>query len=76
MKFKLAILVFLFLMNQVTVAQVNSQKTSYTCVMHPDIHSPKPGECPKCGMALVKEKVKPIKKSSSKKTSRYKKGDF
>ncbi|MCF6140476.1 multicopper oxidase domain-containing protein [Flavobacterium sp. K77] len=63
MKFKLAIIVFLFLINHVAVAQVNSQKTSYTCVMHPEIQSPKPGECPKCGMALVKAKVKPIKKA-------------
>ncbi len=25
----------------------------YTCPMHPEIRSPKPGNCPKCGMALV-----------------------
>ena len=31
---------------------------SYTCPMHPEIHSPKPGNCPKCGMKLVKEKPK------------------
>ncbi len=61
------------MMNQVTVAQVNSQKTSYTCVMHPEIHSPKPGECLKCGMALVKEKVKPIKKAVVQKTVATKK---
>jgi Cu+-exporting ATPase len=24
----------------------------YTCPMHPEIRSPKPGACPKCGMAL------------------------
>ncbi|HKW39491.1 MAG TPA: copper-translocating P-type ATPase, partial [Burkholderiales bacterium] len=24
----------------------------YTCPMHPEIRSPKPGNCPKCGMAL------------------------
>jgi CopA family copper-resistance protein len=30
--------------------------TYYTCPMHPEIHSPKPGNCPKCGMKLVKEK--------------------
>jgi CopA family copper-resistance protein len=29
---------------------------SYTCPMHPEIHSPKPGNCPKCGMKLVREK--------------------
>lgn len=43
------------------------QQTFYTCVMHPEIHSPKPGKCPKCGMALVKEKAKPIKKAVVKK---------
>ncbi len=31
-------------------------KVIYTCVMHPEIHSTKPGNCPKCGMKLVKEK--------------------
>ncbi|RYG41434.1 MAG: copper oxidase, partial [Chitinophagaceae bacterium] len=35
-----------------------SQPTTYTCVMHPEIHSGKPGNCPKCGMKLVKEKPK------------------
>ena len=38
-----------------------TQQTFYTCVMHPKIHSPKPGKCPKCGMALVKEKAKVVK---------------
>lgn len=32
------------------------QPATYTCVMHPEIHSTKPGNCPKCGMKLVKEK--------------------
>jgi len=27
--------------------------TIYTCPMHPEVTSQKPGECPKCGMALV-----------------------
>jgi len=25
----------------------------YTCSMHPEVRSPEPGECPKCGMDLV-----------------------
>ena len=29
----------------------------YTCTMHPEIHSDKPGKCPKCGMELVKKEV-------------------
>ena len=31
---------------------------TYTCIMHPEIHSSKPGNCPKCGMKLVKEQPK------------------
>ncbi len=31
---------------------------SYTCPMHPEVHSNTPGKCPKCGMTLVKEKAK------------------
>ena len=34
------------------------QPVTYTCVMHPEIHSPKPGNCPKCGMKLIREKPK------------------
>ncbi len=34
------------------------QSTTYTCVMHPEIHSDKPGNCPKCGMKLIEEKPK------------------
>ena len=29
---------------------------SYTCPMHPEISSPKPGKCPKCGMKLIPRK--------------------
>jgi uncharacterized paraquat-inducible protein A len=36
------------------------QDTLYTCTMHPEVVSHKPGKCPKCGMDLV------IKKSASK----------
>jgi len=27
----------------------------YTCPMHPEVVSSTPGNCPKCGMALVKK---------------------
>ncbi|MEP7319607.1 MAG: multicopper oxidase domain-containing protein, partial [Panacibacter sp.] len=37
------------------------QPITYTCPMHLEIHSAKPGNCPKCGMKLVKEKPKPVK---------------
>ncbi|MES2330744.1 MAG: multicopper oxidase domain-containing protein [Bacteroidota bacterium] len=45
-----------------------AQQVTYTCPMHPEIHATKPGNCPKCGMKLVKEKLKvaaspPAKKS-------------
>jgi transcription initiation factor IIE alpha subunit len=29
----------------------------YTCTMHNEVMSDKPGKCPKCGMALVKQKM-------------------
>ncbi|TCK83658.1 multicopper oxidase domain-containing protein [Albibacterium bauzanense] len=32
-----------------------AQSLTYTCPMHPEIHAAKPGNCPKCGMKLVKE---------------------
>jgi hypothetical protein len=31
-------------------------KVQYTCTMHPEVVSDKPGSCPKCGMALVEKK--------------------
>jgi len=27
-------------------------KNSYTCPMHPEVRQARPGDCPKCGMAL------------------------
>jgi len=31
-------------------------KVQYTCPMHPEVISDKPGNCPKCGMTLVEKK--------------------
>jgi uncharacterized membrane protein len=33
------------------------QGTQYTCTMHPEVISDKPGKCPKCGMELVPKEV-------------------
>ena len=35
-------------------------KYVYTCTMHPEIITDKPGKCPNCGMTLVKKKVDKI----------------
>ncbi|WP_245977411.1 multicopper oxidase domain-containing protein [Albibacterium indicum] len=33
--------------------EVSKDQQSYTCTMHPEVISNKPGNCPKCGMKLV-----------------------
>lgn len=39
--------------------QAGTAKAVYTCPMHPEVTSDKPGNCPKCGMTLVlKEDIK------------------
>jgi Cu(I)/Ag(I) efflux system membrane fusion protein len=40
--------------NTAPVEQQHSNNSDYyTCTMHPEVHSDKPGDCPKCGMKLV-----------------------
>ena len=34
-------------------APAKPDATLYTCPMHPEVISDKPGKCPKCGMTLV-----------------------
>ncbi len=36
-------------------SQENMSSATYTCSMHPEVKSDKPGKCPKCGMELVKK---------------------
>ena len=39
-----------------TAPEVRDAAKKYTCPMHPDVTSDKPGKCPKCGMNLVPAK--------------------
>ncbi|MBA2248811.1 MAG: multicopper oxidase domain-containing protein [Chitinophagaceae bacterium] len=43
-----------------------TQKVIYTCVMHPEVKMDKPGNCPKCGMKLIKKTVNISKQKSDK----------
>ena len=49
--------------DQKTKIPVKKSKTTayYTCPMHPEITSSKPGKCPKCGMALNLSKKEQMK---------------
>lgn len=38
-----------------TPPTTTESKVTYTCPMHPEVTSDKPGKCPKCGMDLVKK---------------------
>ncbi|PKP10330.1 MAG: hypothetical protein CVU08_13760 [Bacteroidetes bacterium HGW-Bacteroidetes-3] len=42
---------------QTKVKQTQTEKAAYTCPMHADVKSDKPGACPKCGMELTKMEV-------------------
>jgi CopA family copper-resistance protein len=44
-------------------ARQKQSSTTYTCPMHPEIHSSKQGNCPKCGMKLVAEKQSKVKQA-------------
>lgn len=79
MKKKITILVFLLLTYSIVSAQemkgmdMNKkeirqqvQPVTYTCPMHPEIHTNSPGNCPECGMKLMKEKQKQVEKIKDK----------
>ena len=36
--------------------QSSNKAVQYTCGMHPEVVTDKPGKCPKCGMDLVEKK--------------------
>jgi hypothetical protein len=38
-------------------ATITDTSTIYTCKMHQEVISNHTGECPKCGMTLVKQKI-------------------
>ena len=68
---KLIVLFFLLTGFTLSYAQTSKPKTSgsksdstakyiYTCTMHPEVMTDKPGKCPKCGMTLMKKKVNHI----------------
>jgi hypothetical protein len=40
------------------VAEAAEQAPRYTCPMHPEVDSDKPGLCPHCGMKLEEKKTK------------------
>lgn len=44
--------------NKVKTEQL-AENEVYTCKMHNQVMSDHPGECPKCGMKLVKQKMSP-----------------
>jgi FtsP/CotA-like multicopper oxidase with cupredoxin domain len=56
------LLLFLFVLSVLSFANAKvlkqSQPVAYTCPMHPEVVSDKPGNCPKCGMKLVMQSTK------------------
>ncbi len=46
--------------NQVNQQNTSSTKDLYTCSMHPQILEDHPGDCPICGMKLIKKNATPV----------------
>ena len=61
MKFAFLLLIALLAVPELSV--VRAQTARYSCPMHPDVVSTKPGKCRKCGMTLVKQNAKPKTKT-------------
>ena len=43
------------LYSAISGSKENTGAVTYTCLMHSEVTSGKPGKCPKCGMELVKK---------------------
>jgi hypothetical protein len=43
-----------------------SKVDTYTCTMHPEVITHKPGKCPRCGMTLIKIDTKKVKEVTKK----------
>jgi len=41
--------------NKAAPTESNAHVQQYTCSMHPEVVKDAPGDCPKCGMKLVKK---------------------
>jgi uncharacterized paraquat-inducible protein A len=52
-------------MNQEKAGENQSHALSYTCSMHPEVKSDKPGKCPKCGMELAQATTDQLPASDS-----------
>ena len=51
---KTLFVILLVCFSSVAIAQ-KEKKVIYTCIMHPEVQMSKPGNCPKCGMELIKK---------------------
>src|SRR3989442_3373461 len=67
----LAILISSFLISPVLFDRVSSayqESTVYSCSMHPEVQSSKPGKCPKCGMKLLAQRPSEQQKPTANQT--------
>lgn len=68
----LAILISSFLISPILLGRTSSayqESTVYSCTMHPEVQSSKPGKCPKCGMKLATQEPTNEQKGNAPPTS-------